>query len=155
MRSVPSRIVTLGGSSTAKELPAWPLLRSSPIASITAGESASAVALALRAYRRRFHVSRRRREASSPGAGAGPDRRGEARERGHGRSLAKPAQVPVEPQLTASPAHGLTRSPAGAGVLHPPRTRRQRDSNLRKRYIEDGALVDEPRGGAVKPTTLR
>ena len=68
---VPSRNVRVGGSSTAIEV-SGPPLRTPASASITAGDRASALALALRATRRRLHASRRRREAASPGGGSGP-----------------------------------------------------------------------------------
>ena len=56
--------VRLGGSSRRKSLPGLSL-RSPASANITAGETASAAALARRASRRRSHAERRRRDAGA------------------------------------------------------------------------------------------
>ena len=67
-----NRNVRLGGSSAANAVPCRPSARSAASANMTAGDSAIADALALRAIRSRSHASRRRRDAASPGGTASP-----------------------------------------------------------------------------------
>lgn len=64
---LPSRKVRLGGSSTTTLVWSPPPPRSAASGTITAGDSASAAARALRACRRRLHAARRWRDATRPG----------------------------------------------------------------------------------------